>query len=142
MLTIAILVSAIALGGTDTVYASANGKEINYYKIGILIGGNYYEENINMRAVYYTDKKIIQEENKAMSIEYDLKSPFVSLECNFDNVNKYIEEEEFVAMRSHAKIYPLDMLFGEMTFTPMAGWSKVMTQEVLDELGDKIVLPN
>lgn len=92
-------------------------KEINYYKIGILIGGNYYEENINMRAVYYTDKKIIQEENKAMSIEYDLKSPFVSLECNFDNVNKYIEEEEFVAMRSHAKIYPLDMLFGEMTFT-------------------------
>jgi hypothetical protein len=34
------------------------------------------------------------------------------------------------------------IIFGEMTFTPMAGWSKVMTQEVLDELGDKIVLPN
>jgi len=30
LLTLAILVSAITLSGTDTVYASANGKEINY----------------------------------------------------------------------------------------------------------------
>lgn len=92
-------------------------KEINYYKIHFLIGGNDYEEDINMRVVYYFDKAIIEEELEEMSIEYDLKSPYISLECNFNNPNKYISEEEFIAMRTNAPIYPLDMLFGEMTFT-------------------------
>ena len=60
--------------------------------------------------------------NEMVRIAEKLSSPFPFVRVDLYNINGKI-------------------IFGEMTFTPMAGWSKVMTQEILDELGDKIILP-
>lgn len=97
--------------------------EYNYYKICINKDNEYSEELINFRIVSWTDKNIIKEENSKASIEYNLSSGLISLECNFNNPNKYITEDEFVAIRSDSNVNMslLDMVYGEMTFSENIG---------------------
>lgn len=92
--------------------------EYKYYKMCIKKDNDYFEEQINFRIVYSTDINIIKEENSKACIEYNLSSGQLSLECNFDNVGKYITNDEFVAIRSDCdiKISLLDMVYGPMTF--------------------------
>lgn len=93
--------------------------EYKYYKIGIKKGNDYVEEQINIRVVFYTDKKIIKEEYEKCGIEYQLSSPFISIECNFNNVDNYISNEEFETIRNNVPIDDiclLDMVYGPMTF--------------------------
>lgn len=68
--------------------------EYQYYKMCIQKDDDYFEEQINFRIVYSTDTDIIKEENSKACIEYDLSSGQLSLECNFDNVDKYITNDE------------------------------------------------
>ena len=73
-----------------------------------------------------------------------VKDPCIPKPSNFDEMIAVAERlsKPFPFVRVDLYNINCKIIFGEMTFTPMAGWSKVMTQEVLDELGEKIVLPN
>lgn len=97
--------------------------EYRYYKMCIKKDDDYFEEQINFRTVYSTDTDIIKEENSKACIEYDLSSGQLSLECNFDNIGKYITNDEFVAIRNDSEVETslLDMVYGPMTFSDNIG---------------------
>lgn len=121
--------------------------EYKYYKMCIKKDDDYFEEQINFRVVYSTDTDIIKEENSKACIEYDLSSGQLSLECNFDNVGKYITNDEFVAIRNDSEIETslLDMVYGAMTFSDNIGirtyntYGRIKTREnFLNEICDII----
>lgn len=121
--------------------------EYQYYKICIQKDDDYFEEQINFRVVYSTDTDIIKEENSKACIEYNLSSGQLSLECNFDNVDKYITNDEFIAIRNDSEVETslLDMVYGAMTFSDHIGirtyntYGRIKTREnFLNEICDII----
>lgn len=68
--------------------------------------------------------------------------PRISKPKNFDKMVKVAEKLSKPFPFVRVDLYNIDgqIIFGEMTFTPMAGWSTVQSQKLLDEFGGKIIL--